>query len=465
MAGKFQLEEIHEDLQGFLDALREANDLVEIEEEVSPRFEIGAILQKLGEAGGPAALFKRIAGYPGKRVVGNLLGHPRRLAKALGVQEPDLVATFLERKDRRIPAVQGEEAAVKEMHVVGHQIDLFKILPHLIYHEKDTSSYLTCAVTFARDPETGQQSMGLHRIQIRTQNEMAICLATPPLANFLHKAWSMDKSLEVAIAIGPTPVVLIAAVTWCPEGEDKIEIAGGLQNRAVELVDCEKVSLRVPANAQYIIEGVIHPGNMAKEGIFGESSGVYVEGVESPIINVTHISHRREPLYQALQTWSSEDDALLNLCFGSDVLKNVQMDYPFVTDLHMVSGTAGGHLVISVSDCSGPMLRSAMVAILIRNPFVKKVTVVNDDIDIRNPREVEWAVATRFQADRDFLKISGVQGSVIDPSSFSDGSTCKIGINATFVKEKGKSFAKVGVPEEIEKRALGVVDKIVGEDY
>jgi len=450
----------HDDLKGFLDDLRQANDLVEIEEEMSPRFEIGAILWELGEREGPAALFNRVAGFPGKIVVGNLMGHRRRLAKALGVQEAELTAAYLERKTRRVAPVRLEEAPVKQVHVAVDDVDLLKILPALIYHERDTSSYLTCAVTFARDPETGQQSMGLHRIQVRSEKELAICLATPPLAGFLHKAWEMDKPLEVAVAIGTDPAVLIAAVTWCPEGDDKIEIAGALRDRPVQLVDCEKVNLRVPANSQYIIEGSIQPQNMAREGVFGESSGIYVEEVESPLINVHHISHRKTPFYQALQTWSSEDDALFNLCFGSDILENVQRDYPFVLNLHIVSGTVGGHAVVSVTDCSAPMLRSAMVAILIRSPFVKKVIVVDDDIDIRNSREVEWAMATRFQADRDLLIINAVQGSVIDPSTLHDGSTCKVGMDATFPKVRAKSFEKIRIPEESRRRAAGIADKI-----
>ena len=126
----------------------------------------------------------------------------------------------------------------------------------------------------------------------------------------------------------------------------------------------------------------------------------------------------------------------------------------------MIAGTVGAHLTVSVNECSPPMLRPAMAAILIRNPFVKKVIVVNEDIDIRNYREVEWAVATRFQADRDLLSINGVQGSIIDPSASTDGSSCKIGLDATFPKDRLTSFEKVGVPEEIRIRAIEVLDRL-----
>ena len=266
----------------------------------------------------------------------------------------------------------------------------------------------------------------------------------------------MNIPLEVALVIGPDPAVLIASVTWCPEGHDKIEIAGALKKKPIQMVQCKTVNLRVPSHSQYLIEGIIKPGDEVKEDVFGESSGIYVEGVQSPAISVTHLSHRAEPLYQALQTWSSEDDAFFDLCFGSDILENVQNDFPFVRDLHLIAGTVGGHINVSVNECSTPMLRSAMAAILIRNPFIKKVVVVNKDIDIRNYREVEWAIATRFQADRDFF-MSGVQGSIIDPSAAADGSSSKMGLDATFSKDRLTSFQKVRVPEESHIRAVEIL--------
>ncbi len=451
----------YDDLNGFLDSLRQEDDLLEIKEEVSPRFEMGALLRALGEREGPAALFTNVAGFPGKVIAGNVMGHRRRLSKTLGVSVGDLTEAYLERKNHRVAPVTMADAPLKQVTVRAQEIDLHRILPALTHHEKDASPYLTCAVTLARDPETGCQSMGMHRIQIQSSQRLGICLATPPLSRFLQKAWEMNRPLEVAIIMGPDPAVLIASVTRCPGGEDKMEIAGGFRARPVEMVPCETVDLRVPARAQYLIEGTIQPGHLAHEGLFGESSGVYVEA-QSPVIGVTSISHRREPIYQALQTWSSEDDALLNLCFGSDLLEEVRKEYPFVRDLHMVTGTLCAHAVASVGLCPRPSRRSAIVALLTRNPFVKFAIVVDDDIDIRNPREVEWAVATRFQADRDLIVISGVQGSVIDPSAASDGSSCKIGIDATYTREREAVFQKIQIPVESRRRAMGIVERLIG---
>lgn len=450
----------YDDLNLFLDALRETNDLVEIKEEIDPKFEVGALLKLLGEREGPAALFPKVTGHPGKTIAGNVVGHRRRIALAFGVREDELSATYLERKNSRIPPVLVKEGRVKEISFRAHEIDLFQILPALTHHEKDASPYLTCAVTFARDSQTARQSMGMHRIQVQSEKTLGICLGTPPLSHFLQRAWESNRPLEVAVVIAPDPAVLIASVTRCPGGDDKIEIAGGFKQKPVETVACDTMDLRVPAYAQYLIEGTIRPGHLAHEGIFGDSSGTYVEA-QSPVIQVTSVSHRENPIYQALQAWSSEDDALLNLCFGSDLLEDVRKDHSFVRDLHLVTGTLCGQVIASLTPCSTPLRRSAMVALLTRNPFVKTAIVVDEDIDIRNTREVMWAITTRFQADRDLLLLPGVQGSMIDPSALPDGSSCKVGMDATFARDRASAFQKIKVPAESQRRAGEILEKVL----
>jgi len=448
-----------EDLNEFVDSLAHGNDLTYISDEISPRFEIGGLLKLLGEREGPAALFTNVAGFPGKVVAGNLLGHRRRLAQAFGVPAVDLAQAYLERREQRVPPAMVNRTAVKQVRFEKENVNLLEILPALIHHEEDSSPYLTCAVTFARDPETGRQSMGLHRIQLQSEQQMAICLVNPPLVNFLRTAREMRRPLEVAVAIGPDPLVVVASVSWCPEGTDKIEIAGGFRRRPVDMVSCETVDVIVPASSQFVIEGIIDPETVVHEGMFGDSSGTYVEAM-SPVIRVTGLSHRENPVYQALQPWSSEDDALFSLCFGSDLLTNIRKNYPFVTDLDLMRGTVGGHVIFSVKDAPRPMIRSAIAAVLIHNPHVKMAIAVNDDIEIRNYRELQWAVATRVQADRDLLLIPEVTGSTIDPSVSSDGSSCKIGIDATFPKDKMSSFKKIRIPQESSDRALTILEKV-----
>ncbi len=451
----------YDDLNRFLSDLRDNGDLIEIAEETNPRFEMGALLRLLGEREGPAALFRNVRGFPGQNVAGNLLGHRRRIAQALGVREEEIAETYVARKNRRVPPVLVPDGPVLQVSLPTREIDLPLLLPAFTHHERDASPYLTCAVTFARDPETGRQSMGMHRIQIQSGRTMGICLATPPLSRFLRRAWELNRPLEVAVVIGPDPAVLIASVSRVPGGEDKMEIAGGFRRKPVVMVRCRSVDLHVPAHAQYLIEGIVEPGVLAHEGAFGDSTGTYVEA-ESPVIAVTAFSRREHAVYEALQTWSSEDDALLNLCFGSDLLEEVQKEYPFIRDLNLVPGTLCGQAIASVAPCPRPLRRAAMIALLTRNPFVKRVILVDEDVDIRNMREVQWALTMRFQADEDLLLLPGVQGSVIDPSTREDGSTCKAGLDATFARERAGVFEKIKVPPESQARARRILEKALG---
>jgi 2,5-furandicarboxylate decarboxylase 1 len=223
------------------------------------------------------------------------------------------------------------------------------------------------------------------------------------------------------------------------------------------------VDLLVPAQAQYLVEGVIQPGEIAPEGVFGESSGVYVHGAQSPVIRVQDLFHREKPLFQALQPWTSEDDTLINLCFGSGLLEELRKKFGFVKDLQLIAGTVGAHAVISVADGRRPVVRSALTALFTLNPFIKMAIVVDDDIDPRNYREVEWAVANRFQADRDLIILPGLQGSVIDPSAGADASVCKVGIDATFPKDRIDSYQKINVPEKSHRRALHILERASGD--
>ena len=251
----------------------------------------------------------------------------------------------------------------------------------------------------------------------------------------------------------------MASVSWCPDGTDKIHIAGGFRQKPVNMVNCDTSDLVVPASAQFVIEGTIDPDEVVQEGTFGDSSGTYVEAL-SPVIRVTGLNHRENALFQALQPWSREDDTLFNLCFGSDLLANVRKRYPFVMDLHLIRGTVGGHVVLSVQDAPRSMIRSAIAAVLIHNPHVKMAIAVDEDIEIRNSRELQWAMATRVQADRDLILLPGVQGSTIDPSASPDGSSSKLGIDATFPKDQTDRFKKISIPQQSWDRAMTILEGI-----
>lgn len=445
-----------EDLNEFIRTLDQKGDLIRVDQEMDTRLEIAHMLRVLGDRQGPAALFTNVRARPGARIVGNVLAR-RRIALALGTDEVHLAGTFVERVSKRIPPVRVESGPVKQVVIRSTHVDLNELLPALIHHEKDTAPYITCAVTFARDPESGLQSMGLHRIQVLSPNTLTICLASPPLADFLARAHAKGRSLEVAVVLGVDPATLIASVVWSPSGTDKLEIAGALRLRPVAVTRAETVDLVVPAEAQYVIEGTIDPGALAEEKQFGDSSGIYVGNVISPLIRCTAVTCRTEPLFQALQTWSAEDDSLFDLCFGSKMLRDASQIFPFILDVSLAKGTCACQANVTMAPTSDASRRAAICYILSANPFIKSVIALDDDIDPRNPEEVQWALATRFQADRDLITLPSMQGSVIDPSAGEGAVTCKTGLDATYPRQKRAQFEKIDVPTEVKQRVARIL--------
>lgn len=439
----------YRDLRDFLQAIEQEGELLKVNQELSPRFELSAALKLNND--GKAVQFDNVTGYPGKKVVGNVLGTRHRLAKLLGVTEETLTQSFIDRKEQQIPPLVVESGPVKEV-IIKDNIDLISLLPALTYHEKDASPYLTSAVTIAKDPETGMQNIGLHRIQLKGGNRLGIFLANPPIATFLQKAEQAGKSLEVAIALGVDPATQIAStVKATAEGPDKLAVSGGLNGAAVELTPAESVDLLVPARAEIIMEGRIIPGIREHEGPFGEATGHYFED-ESPVIEIHTVTHRKDFILSVIQVWGSETDVLLTLGGSAENIRLLKQMVPAIKDINFFPGTCSFHAVASVQGANPAEVRRLMALILNMDPRIKQITVVDDDVDIYDMREVQWAMATRFQADRDVLLITGLQGYPIDPS-VKDGVTSKIGFDATKKGGDLSKFEKITIPADSVARA------------
>ena len=444
----------YQDLRDFLTALEETGDLLKVDEELSPRFEMSAALKLVNE--GPAVLFENIQGYPGQRVVGNVLGHRRRVAMFMGVPEQELTERFIDRKGQELAPKVVPEGPVKETVLTG-RIDLPALLPALTYHEKDAGPYMTSAITITKDPETGRQNMGLHRIQLKGGNRLGIFLANPPVATFLERAERRGQGLEVAIAVGVDPAILIGAVVkGSAEGPDKLNVAGGIKGEPIELIKAETVDLLVPARAEIILEGRTIPNYREEEGPFGESTGHYFQN-QSPVIEIQAVTHRRDFIYQAIQVWGAEPEVLIALGGSAEVIRQLKQMVPALQAIHFAAGTCSFHAIAAVKGAPPAEVRRLMALILNMDPRVKQITVVDDDVNIYDPKEVQWALATRFQADRDMLLLTGIKGYVIDPSVGPDGITSKLGFDATKKGDDLTRFEKITIPEESLARAAKVL--------
>jgi len=262
--------------------------------------------------------------------------------------------------------------------------------------------------------------------------------------------------MEVATAIGADPAILISTVLKMPGETDKLAGAGGLMGEAVLLEEAKTVDVKVPANAEIIIEGYIDPKEKEKEGTLGEVSGYYLT-TPSPTIHVTAISHRKDPLYHAFLPWSLEIDHLLTLVYGLNFIPMMNKQIPSLKGIHFVPGTFGSHIVMSIDKHDIGMIRSALTLAL-SFPYVKKAVIVDADIDPTNHLEVEWSMATRCQADRDYIIIPAMKGQPIDPSAGEGFVTAKVGIDATRPDRKG--FEKVDFPGEVQDNAALFVKKL-----
>ena len=442
------------DLRAFLDDL--AGDLISIREPLDPRFEIAALLAEV-QASGRAVLFENVRGRPGMRIAGNLLSSRRLAARALGTTEDRLIETYVERTRQRVPPVPAQGAVPVQEVVHRQPADVAALLPLLTHHEKDAAPFLTCGVVLARDPATGMRGMGIHRMMFKGGNRFGVLFSNPPLSQFLANAEREGRPLEVAIALGVDPALLIASVVKTgPLGPDKMDIAGALRGVPVELAHAVTVDLEVPARAEVVIEGHILPGVRETEGPFGENTGAYFTNV-SPVIEVSAVTHRKDFIFPALVPWTADVDTLLSLAGGAELLGQLKGLVRGVVDLELVPGTSSFAAVIAVRNCPGHEVRRLIHLALTLDRRLKVLTVVDDDVDIRSSREVAWAMSTRFQPDRDTVILGGMEGYVIDPSS-AGGAGSKIGYDAT--RGAGTAFDRIVLPPAAVARARAVAAMI-----
>jgi len=439
------------DLRTFLDGL--GSDLLRVREPLDPKFEIAALLKA---AQGRAVLCEQVAGFPGVRIAGNLLSSRRLAARALGTTEDALIDTYVERSGQGVPPVRAAEVPVQEV-VHRQPADVGALLPLLTHHEKDAAPFLTCGMVLARDPATGMRGMGIHRMMYKGGNRFGILLSNPPLSTYLANAEAAGRPLEVAVALGMDPAQLIAAVVKTgPLGLDKMEIAGALAGAPVALARALTVDLDIPARAEVVLEGHVLPAVREPEGPFGENTGAYFTN-QSPVIEVSAVTHRKDFIFPALVPWTSDVDTLLALAGGAELLGQLKGLVRGVVDLELVPGTCSFAAVVAVRNCPSHEVRRLIHLALNIDRRLKVLTVVDDDVNLRDPREVAWAMSTRFLPERDTIIVSGTEGYIIDPSSAGDSGS-KIGFDAT--RGAGAQFDKIAMPPAAAARARAVLSAI-----
>jgi 2,5-furandicarboxylate decarboxylase 1 len=451
----------HRTLRDFIKVLRKEGELLSLSKPFDPKYEISAIISELGKRKAPAVLFRKAKGFE-ISVIGNLFGTVKRLALALGLEEDRLIEDVIPRLENRITPVLISENPAEQVRVPTGKLDLLKILPALTHYSKDSGPYITSGISSARDLKTGVTGRGLHRMEVRGKNTLGISLLNPPLADIYAMHRKEGKKMEIATVIGVPPAVFVASIFKVPAGTDKLSVAGSLKGEPVETAMAETVDLDIPAHGEIVIEGYIDPRDKEEDGTLGESSGYYMAFGKSPTIHVTGFKYRKGALYHAVVPWAREVDSLLYLVHGLDFIPKMRKEIPSLRQIHLKPMTFGSHVVMSMdTDHKGEIRRALTLALSFT--MVKKVVVVDTDVDPQDDQEVEWALATRFQADRDLIVIPELRGQPIDPSSKWTGEgflTTKMGLDATRPKKEG--FEKVDVPEEVKRRLSPVLKDLVG---
>jgi 2,5-furandicarboxylate decarboxylase 1 len=442
-------------LKEFVHYLDGLGEIKRVTTPVDPRYEIAAVLDNLGKNDGPAILFEQVKGYA-MPLVGNLLGTQKRLALALGIEEDDMFQGLQPRLDKRITPYLLTEENERVIFSLNKDSALQELIPVLTHYVHDSGPYITAGLTSCRDPRTGSMGRGLHRLEIRGNAEIGISLVNPPLSEIYAFHKKQGTRMEVAVAVGVDPAILIGTVLKVPKGIDKLASVGGLTGAAVPTVKAATVDVEIPAYAEIVMEGYIDPTEAEKNGVLGEVSGYYMS-FPSPTIHVQTVSMRREAIYHGLLPRGSEVDHLLVLVYGLNVIPKMKKEFPSLLDIHFVPGTFGSHAVMAMgSDDKGEIRRAAAMALTF--PNIKKAVIVNEDVNIRDPLEVEWAMATRFQADKDLMVIPALKGQPIDPSSGHGFLTAKMGIDATRPRPEG--FEKIFFPDDVQERLPTIITKL-----
>jgi 2,5-furandicarboxylate decarboxylase 1 len=438
-----------EDLRGYLSHLEEKKQLVRVGEEVDTKYDIAAGIRKTSDIEGPALLFENVKGFSGWRVLGGLFATRKLIALGLGVPEDQLLERYLTLEDKRIPPATVSTGPVKEIKWTGAEVDLHK-LPIVTHAGKDVGPYVTIGVQIGKDPDNGARNLSIHRMLLLGKDRLS--LWAPPdhhLGRMILKAEEKKRGLEVATAIGVEPAIVIGSQAKVPYGVDEYHVAGGLRGAPVQLVRCETIDVEVPAFAEIVIEGVTIPGERVADGPYGEYPGCYSEAKSAPVLKVTAVTMRKNPIYQTALTGMpvTENHTLIEYANAAVIYREAMKIVPEVRDVYVTpGGTFRHHVVVSIKKRHDDEARNLILALLALGIGLKQVTVVDDDIDIRNPTEVEWALSTRMQPDRDLIVIPRLACSTLDPSVPKPRSTAGWGIDSTVPVADRAKYEKVLIP-------------------
>jgi UbiD family decarboxylase len=453
----------NQSLRGFLRMVETdfPDEFVRVRQEIDPKFDSTAMLFELDRAGrSPVVVFESITGKT-MPLVTNVAGSRKLLAACLGVKVAELPTAFRERCQKYIPCEVVGTAAWDEVVLEGDQVDLTK-LPIPLQFTVDAAPYITAGQISARDPITGVDTTGFHRLMLKGKDRLGISLhSRRRLYEYHRRAEEKGQSLPVAIAIGTHPLHYMGSMVYAyPQNVRKFEIIGGLFGEPYRLARCGVADIEVPAGAEIVIEGEILAGVREPEGPFSEFTGYASHRSTQNVFVAKRVRMRRDAIYHSVVSGMSQDHILVScITREGEILNALRRNLPNVRNVHVPHTTCGAFMAfVSMKKTAEGEPQMAVMATFGTELYTKYVVVVDDDVDIFNMNDVMWAIATRVRAEKDIVLIPGCKGAIIDPTSDPQTFTLtKMGIDAT--RPADKDFAeRLVISDEQRARARALLE-------
>ncbi|MEN3053513.1 MAG: UbiD family decarboxylase [Candidatus Methanosuratincola petrocarbonis] len=439
-------------LREFIEAERAISGAVlDIEEEVSTDYEAAAIMKR--HDGGPTLIFRRVKGHNHQAVAG-ICGSRERIYRAIGADKETYCRKISWAVQNPKPPELVESGPVME---VSEPPDLDR-LPIFRHYEKDPGKYITSGIVVARSADGSFQNASVHRMLVLGKDRLAIRIVPRHLYAMREDAAMLGQDLQVAIVIGAHPAVLVGVNSGPDYRVNELWVANSLLGGRMKVVKCPDVDIDVPCDAEFVLEGEISVDETAEEGPFVDLTGTYDIVRKQPVVRIRRVMRRRDAIYQALLPGGSEHKLLMGIPKEVRMYEAIQKAVPKVKGVRLTpGGCCWFHAVVSIKKQADGDGKNAALAALGSNPSLKHVVVVDEDVDIDSPEEVEWAIATRFQGDKDLTLIEGARGSTLDPSSDQINIlTAKLAIDATIPWSKPKEkFLRAAIPEGTRDEKLG----------
>jgi len=479
----------YKDLRDFIAQLELQGELKRIQLEVDPNLEITEICDRTLKRGGPALLFENVLGSE-IPVLANLFGTPKRVAMGMGedsveaLREVGKLLAFLKEPDppkglkeawKTLPIFKKvldmapkmvRSAACQQQVFEGDEVDLYK-LPLQTCWPGDVAPLLTWGLVITQGPNKKRQNMGIYRQQLLGKNKLIMRWLTHRGGALDFKEWQQSHPGEpfpITVALGADPATILAAVTPIPDTLSEYAFAGLLRGSKTELVKCKGSELSVPASAEIVLEGVIHPDEMAKEGPFGDHTGYYNEVETFPVFTVERITQRKKPIYHSTYTGKPPDEpAVLGVALNEVFVPILQKQFPEIIDFYLPpEGCSYRLAVVSIKKQYAGHAKRVMLGVwsfLRQFMYTKFVIVVDDDVDTRDWQSVIWAMTTRMDPARDTVLIENTPIDYLDFASPVSGLGSKMGLDATN-KWPGETTREWGEPISMSDEIKQRVDKL-----